>query len=104
MLNKSMSLIVVLFIFFNGIELIAQDSKPLGITGGMNLANIYGNDTENNSTKAGMAFGFFINYKINKVISYHPEILFSTKGVILNLIFDIYWFYLICYFMKLCLS
>ena len=80
MLNKSISLIVVLFIFFNGIKLIAQDSKPIGLTGGITLANVYGDDTENNSTKAGMAFGFFLNHKINKILSFHPEILLSNKG------------------------
>lgn len=61
--------------------LFAQDGKMMfGVKGGLNLANLSGDDVEDTSMKIGMAGGVFMCYKLTDIFAIQPELLFSMKG------------------------
>jgi len=56
------------------------EGMMFGIKGGINLANLTGDDVEDNSMKIGGVGGGFLCYRINEIFAIQPEILFSMKG------------------------
>ncbi len=62
--------------------LFAADGKMMfGVKGGLNLANIIGEDVENNSMKVGFVGGAFMCYNLTEIFAIQPELLYSMKGV-----------------------
>ncbi len=60
----------------------AQGISTKGLKGGMNLANIVGDDIMDEAdTKIGFVFGGFATYDVNEMISIQPEVLFTMKGM-----------------------
>ncbi len=51
-----------------------------GIKVGLNLANVSGDDIEDNKMQLGFAFGAFITYSFNEMFAIQPEVLYSMKG------------------------
>jgi len=51
-----------------------------GIRGGLNLANINGDDTDNLSTRTGIFFGGFGEFGVTDMFAIQPEVLFSQQG------------------------
>jgi len=61
--------------------LFAEDGKMMfGVKGGLNLANVIGDDAENTSMKIGFVGGVFMCYNITEIFAIQPELLFSMKG------------------------
>ncbi len=53
----------------------------LGFKGGLNLANVTGDDVEDNEMKLCFGGGVFINFPMCGLISLQPELLFMMKGM-----------------------
>ena len=57
----------------------AQETK-FGVKGGLNVANLTGDEDEDNSSKVGFHVGGFVEIKVSDKFSVQPELLFSTQG------------------------
>lgn len=65
----------------------ATESKPtakFGIKGGLNLANLYVDDVDDENMKPGLNVGLYAKIPVSKIFSVQPEILYSMKGAQLN--------------------
>lgn len=58
----------------------AQGIVTKGLKGGLNLANVSGDDVEDTDSRLGFAIGGFIAYSINEQFSLQPEIYYTSKG------------------------
>ncbi|MFA4948297.1 MAG: porin family protein, partial [Candidatus Krumholzibacteriia bacterium] len=56
------------------------EGMMFGVKGGLNMANITGDDAEGTLMKIGGLGGVFISYDITEIFAVQPEILFSMKG------------------------
>ncbi|MBN2184753.1 MAG: PorT family protein [Candidatus Krumholzibacteriota bacterium] len=56
------------------------EGMTLGFKGGLNLANLSGDDIEGMKMKLCFGGGVFLNYQITESISLQPELLFVMKG------------------------
>ncbi len=56
------------------------EGMMFGIKGGINLANITGDDAEDTTMKMGGVGGVFMCYNITEIFAIQPEVLFSMKG------------------------
>ena len=56
------------------------EGMMFGIKGGLNMANVTGDDTEGTSMKIGGVGGVFMTYNITEIFAIQPEVLFSMKG------------------------
>src|SRR5688572_3763004 len=57
-----------------------QSRARVGIKGGMNLSNLYVNDTHNNNQRIGWHGGLYAQLFASEAFSIQPEVVFSTKG------------------------
>jgi len=58
----------------------SQSYTPFGIKGGLNIANIQGDDWGESDPLVGACVGIFTSIGINDVFSLQPEVLFTMKG------------------------
>ena len=58
----------------------AQGAR-FGIKAGVNLASLTNNNTESKKNLVGFAAGLMADFSFSDLISLHPEVLFSQKGV-----------------------
>jgi len=58
----------------------AQEAR-FGVKAGVNLANVTGSDVKNNKNLVGAAVGVMADFSLSDLISLHPELLYSQKGV-----------------------
>jgi hypothetical protein len=58
----------------------AQSPHMLGIKGGLNYFNLYGDDAEQASYRVGFAIGAQYSYMFNEIFSLQPELYYSIKG------------------------
>jgi len=58
----------------------AQEAR-FGIKAGANLASVTNNDNEGKKNLIGFAAGLMADFSFSDLISLHPEVLFSQKGV-----------------------
>lgn len=63
----------------------AQGIVAKGFKGGLNLANVRGEDLEDADSRLGFAIGGFVTYSVNERFSLRPEIYYTTKGCKLKL-------------------
>lgn len=57
------------------------EGAQFGIKGGLNLANVIGDDAPDNaSMKIGFVGGAFMSYNFTEIFAIQPEVLFSMKG------------------------
>ncbi|CAN5385775.1 porin family protein [soil metagenome] len=66
--------------------LTSYDGRPLswGLTGGVSIADFYGDDVGGTETKAGFTGGIFFNYRVSDYFSIQPEALYTMKGSEVN--------------------
>jgi len=71
-------LIVAFFVTYAS----AQGIVAKGLKGGINMANVRGEDIEeaNIEIKLGFAVGGFITYQVNEQFAFQPEIYYASKG------------------------
>ena len=55
------------------------NSQSLGIKGGLNVAGI-GGDSEDADPRIAYHVGVFYNMKINDVLGFQPEVVYSSQG------------------------
>jgi hypothetical protein len=76
------TILLITSLVFNGFAY-AQNgllgNKSIGVKAGINLANVKGVSSFNNSSKSGFMLGGFLN-KGSKGISYRTELIFSRQG------------------------
>jgi len=72
-------LIAILLLMFST-AVFAQGITAKGVKGGLNIATLTGDDIDDADSKMGFAFGVFITYEINEMLSLQPEVLFTMKG------------------------
>ena len=58
----------------------AQEAR-FGVKAGVNLANVTGSDGPNKKNLVGATAGVMADFSFSDLISLHPEVLFSQKGV-----------------------
>jgi hypothetical protein len=56
------------------------EGMTFGVKGGLNLANVTGDDAEDASMKIGAVGGVFMCYDITEIFALQPELLFTMKG------------------------
>ena len=66
----------------------AQDLK-FGVKAGLNLANVAGDDVDNNKVNTRFYFGGFLNTPLSDAVSFQPELLVSMQGFEVDM--DLYW-------------
>ncbi|TFG88148.1 MAG: PorT family protein [Candidatus Atribacteria bacterium] len=59
---------------------VLAEGLSLGFKGGLNLANLTGDDIDENKMKLCFGGGVFMNYPMTESISLQPELLFMMKG------------------------
>ena len=65
-----------------GLTSVAQaQTARFGVKAGANLANISGKDTEDAKNLVGLSAGIMADVSFSDLISFHPELLYSQKGV-----------------------
>jgi len=74
------SIMVVLIIAFAISYTSAQGIVAKGLKGGLNLANVIGDDADDTNFRFGFAIGGFITYSLNEQLAIQPEIFYSSKG------------------------
>ncbi len=65
------------------------EGMMFGVKGGLNMANITGDNTEGTSMKMGGVGGVFMCYKITEIFAIQPEIFFSMKGTKMDFVEEI---------------
>lgn len=58
----------------------AQGITGYGIKGGLNIANLTGDDIEYTDPRMGLAIGGFLTYSISEMFAIQPEIYYSMQG------------------------
>jgi Outer membrane protein beta-barrel domain len=83
------TVLVLWAVLIGGVAAYAQEQQTgsetaltpkFGIKGGINLANLYTSDVQDENLKVGVNAGFFAKLPIVKGISIQPELLYSSKG------------------------
>ena len=72
-------LTVLMLVALTGGGAMAGD-MTFGVKGGVNLADLSGDDITNNEIKTVFVGGIFFNYAFTDIISLQPEALFAMKG------------------------
>ena len=60
---------------------VLAEGMTFGFMGGLNLANVTGDDVEDNEIKLCFGGGVFMNFPMTEVISLQPELLYMMKGM-----------------------
>lgn len=76
---KRISIIMIAVVFCASLAN-AQGITGYGIKGGLNIANLTGDDVEDTDPKMGLAIGGFLTYSINETFAIQPEIYYSMQG------------------------
>lgn len=69
---------IALLVFMSGA--VMAEGMTFGIKGGLNLANLYGDDIDENKIKLAWGGGVFMNYMFTDAFSVQPEVLVMMKG------------------------
>jgi len=76
---RSSIVVLALVLLLSGAAL--SEGLTLGFMGGLNLANVTGDDVENNEIKLCFGGGAFLNIPFSDLFSVQPELLYMMKGV-----------------------
>jgi hypothetical protein len=57
-----------------------KNGFKFGIKGGLNVSNMYTKDIQTNNTLMGFNAGLFLKIPITSVLTFQPELLYTTKG------------------------
>ena len=72
---------IFLLIVMAGSFAAAKAQISYGVKGGLNVANIGGEDIDDNKAKLGFHLGGFVGVSIAENISIQPELVYSLQGV-----------------------
>jgi len=76
---RSSIVVLALVLLLSGAAL--SEGMTFGFMGGLNLANVTGDDAENNEIKLCFGGGAFLNIQLSDLFSVQPELLYMMKGV-----------------------
>jgi hypothetical protein len=77
---KKTSVVFGLVILTIGAQVAMCGEISVGITGGLNIATVRGDDVENWDSRTAAFFGGFVEYPFTPVVSIQPELLYTMKG------------------------
>jgi hypothetical protein len=83
-MKKYFTLLLVLAAFTS----ISLAQMQMGLKAGLNIANLSGDDVENNDSKTGFAGGVFFMYQFSNMFAIQPEAYYTMKGATLNETFE----------------
>lgn len=72
---------IFLLIVMAGSFAVSQAQISYGVKGGLNVANVGGEDVEDNKAKLGFHLGGFVGVSVAENFSIQPELVFSLQGV-----------------------
>ncbi len=75
---KRFLIAMALVVFMTGMA--SAEGMIFGVKGGLNLANISGDDAEGNAMKIAFGGGVWLNYAITEAFSVQPELMYMIKG------------------------
>lgn len=79
-MKKVITIAALALLAFSGNSLFAQSGEQkIGVKAGLNLANIHGDDAEDNAMKIGFHVGGFATIPFGN-LAFQPELLISTRG------------------------
>ncbi|MBU8922906.1 MAG: PorT family protein [Bacteroidales bacterium] len=76
---KRFIIAMALVVFMTGA--VSAEGMMFGMKGGLNLANMTGDDVEDNKMKMAFGGGVWMNYAFTEAISLQPELMFMLKGM-----------------------
>lgn len=80
MRRASCVVLIVFAILSSGVPASTAPDRVAGIKGGLNLANLTGEDVFNNSSSPGGIVGAFARYGLSEKWSVQPEVLWAMRG------------------------
>lgn len=78
MMNKKIFLIIGLCLVT--LFLIAEADMRYGVKAGLNIANVSGDNDDDNEVQFDFALGGFLEFQVNPNVSIQPELLYTRKG------------------------
>ena len=75
---KRFIIAMALVVFMTGA--VSAEGMMFGVKGGLNMANLYGDDVEDSKMKMAFGGGVWMNYGFNEALSLQPELMFMMKG------------------------
>jgi opacity protein-like surface antigen len=75
---KRFLIAMALVVFMAGAA--SAEGMLFGIKGGINMANLAGDDIDDNEMKMAFGGGIWMNYAFNEAFSLQPELLYMLKG------------------------
>jgi hypothetical protein len=79
MKKSALMLLVAATMLFAASPLFAE-GMMFGIKGGLNIANLTGDDVEGVSSKMGLVGGVSLSYNMTEIFAIQPELLYTMKG------------------------
>jgi hypothetical protein len=79
--NFGFQVLIVILLISGSMQAQGQNKSSFGIKGGLNLANMTIEGSDDNNLKVGFHVGASVKVPLNEQFSLQPEALFSTKGV-----------------------
>jgi len=77
---KKTAVVLGLVILTIGAQAAMCGKASVGITGGINIATVRGDDVEDVDSRTAGFFGGFVEYPFTPVVSIQPEFLYTMKG------------------------
>lgn len=74
---KKLMIVAMIFVM----SAFAFEMKTFGLKGGLNMANAYGDDVEDNVMAMTYAVGGYGVFGINEMFDFQPELLWTVKGM-----------------------
>ncbi|MDD4858404.1 MAG: porin family protein [Candidatus Krumholzibacteria bacterium] len=79
----TLAMMLAAMMLFAASSLFAE-GMMFGVKGGLNIANLTGDDVEDASSKTAVVAGVFFSYDITEIFAVQPELLFSMKGTTMD--------------------
>lgn len=76
-----MKKIFLLLVMAGSVAVSKAQQITYGVKGGLNVANIGGEDVDDNKAKLGFHLGGFVNVSVAESFSIQPELVYSLQGV-----------------------
>jgi hypothetical protein len=77
---KKLAVVFVLMFLAIGTEAAFCGEMSFGVAGGVNIANVGGDDAEDWDSRTAFYFGGFLEYPVTPLFSLQPELMYTMKG------------------------
>jgi len=77
---KKAALVFALMLLMIGAQAAICGEMKIGITGGVNIASLAGDDVEDLDSRTAAYFGGFLEFPVTPLLSFQPELLYTMKG------------------------